>query len=238
MISTPILTAGAGLLFAIDLTFNDAAITRLPEWTVVKIGLVTALAYVTGQLIAGLSSLLLEHWLARRILRDPVSLQLNFTEPRRREWVVGKYVVGRYYEALPPAVREKVLRLCAKGLETAPGGCGPAQVDDIFQWCFARARQSSDAAARLGEFLKLYGFNRNVALVGLIAALLFLSRATLTGEVNFFLWSGLSLVIAFGCLTRFLKFYAAYSAEVLRGCRIEGPAKTAPTASSHGPEDF
>src|SRR5262245_37488784 len=46
------LTAGAGLLFAIDLTFNDADITRLPEWTVVRVGLVTALAYVVGQLTA------------------------------------------------------------------------------------------------------------------------------------------------------------------------------------------
>src|SRR5687768_3596883 len=105
------LTAGAGLLFALDLTFNNGGVTRLPEWTVVKIALLTGLAYVIGQLIASLSSVILEQWIAERVLYSPLVLMLGTREPRYRERLVGR-VVGRYYDALPLQVREKIVKNC------------------------------------------------------------------------------------------------------------------------------
>jgi hypothetical protein len=162
------LTAGAGLLFAIDLTFNDAAITRLPEWTVVKIGLATALAYVTGQITASLSSLVLEHWIAQHLLYTPIMMQAGLITSRRREQLIGRYFIGRYYGPLPSEIRKRVLARCGEALSITTWNA--THTEALFHWCFSKARTSTDVAARLDHFRNLYGFNRNVAMVGVLAA--------------------------------------------------------------------
>jgi hypothetical protein len=217
------LTAGGGLLFALDLTFNNAAVVRQPAWTFVTIILVTGLAYITGQLIASLSSLIFEHWFARAVLVPPLSLQLGIAPSRRRERVVARFVVGRYYEPLPENMRLRVLERAATALGVSVVELRGAE--EVFQVAFPAARRSPDVAARMDGFSKLYGFNRNVALVAMIAAGMFLVRGV-GGDTPFLLLAGAASVVAAGSFGRFLKFYAAYSAEMLRGYLAAGDSSS------------
>jgi hypothetical protein len=216
------LTAGAGFLFAVDLTFYDGAFTRQSDWTFIKIVLVIALAYVIGQLTASVSSIVLEHLIARRLLHPPFALQLGLSPARARERFVSRFLVGRYYEALPELMRAKVLDSTARALGVSREAL--REGEEVFQHAFPIARRSKDVVARLNDFLKLYGLNRNLSFVALTAAFMFLVRAVEMREASFVGWGIAAAAIGFGCFVRFLKFYAAYSAEVLRGY-IEGSSK-------------
>lgn len=116
-------------------------------------------------------------------------------------------------------MRRKVLELSARELGVSSQALRNGE--EISQHVFPIARRSKDVAARMDDFLKLYGFNRNLSLVALTGAVMFFGRAVARGEETFVALGIAAAVIGLGCFVRFLKFYAAYSAEVVRGY-VEG----------------
>lgn len=71
------LASGFVLLFAADYVLVEETLMLRQDWAFVEIVLVVSVAYFVGQMIASPSSLLLEHWLARRVLQSPLSLMLS-----------------------------------------------------------------------------------------------------------------------------------------------------------------
>lgn len=208
------LTAGLTVMFALDFALNSGAIMLRETWPFVQIVFALAMAYLLGQIIAGIAAVILEHWLARRVLQSPMTVLLALKPLRRRESIVGRWVVGRYYEPLPEANRKIAFSTAATALGTLPEAIKDAE--DVFQIALPVARSVADTATRLDDFRKVYGFSRNMSLAALIAAVAVAYRAAATGETSLYLWAALIVLAAFALFARFLKFYAAYAAEVLR----------------------
>lgn len=207
------LTAGLTVLFAIDYVFNNGAIMLRESWPFVQIVFVLAIGYIVGHIIAGLSSVLFEHWLARRVLRPPITAMLCLSKLRFRERLAGR-LVGRYYEPLPPATRKAILARVASTSDCAVEDI--RDPEEVFQVAFSVARRVADTAQRLDDFRKLYGFSRNMAFAALIAAGALAWRGMMTSDASMYWWALLVMAGAVTLFVRFLKFYAAYAAEVLR----------------------
>lgn len=208
------ITAGMVVLFSLDYGFNHGQIMWREEWPFVHIVFIIAMAYLIGQITAGLASILLEHWITRRVLRSPVAVMMELGKPTFSERFIGQWVVGRYYEPLPDNTRLTILKAVAENLEKKAEEIDDPE--DVFQSAFPIARTVSDAATRMDDFRKLYGFSRNVALSGLVGAGALLYRAVMMDEHNLYWWVLAATICSAIMFGRFLKFYAAYGAEVLR----------------------
>ncbi len=202
------LASGFLILAALDLVFTGGSVIKsdmqlLPGlfWLVV--------AYVTGHIVANISSFLFEHALVQRVLGRPH--QVLFEVPARRKW--SRLFPG-YYEALPQETRERVLKKANEraGI-TQPG---PA----LFFHCFASVRGDEDARGRLDSFLSLYGFSRNVATAAVIVVLVLaaeiipMESAGVAFRSVELRWAAAAVVAAVGLLYRYLKFFRLYSVEV------------------------
>jgi hypothetical protein len=176
--------------------------------------LAVAVAYVTGQVTAIPSSLLFEHWLARKILTPPTAILIGAADPRATEKLLG-HLIGRYYEPLPRSTQERILARAA----TATGRNWDELLLDpegIFQPAFAMARTDADTRVRIDSFRNLYGFSRNVATVGLMAIVALVAKVyTHPSSLDIALLL-FTLLVTIGMVIRFLKFHAAFAAEVLR----------------------
>ena len=76
-------------------------------------------------------------------------------------------------------------------------------------------RNTPSVAARLDNFLNLYGFCRNTALVGLVdAVVLYWSYLRPNGPAEHLLWARISLAVSLGMTLRYLKFYRHFALEV------------------------
>lgn len=207
------ITAGMLLIAAADYTFGGAVLVQRTEWTVVQLVFWGAVAYLAGQLAAGPSSSVLEHLVARRLMHPPVAVCPGLAERRRRERWAAALFAGREYSPLPAQERKRIIDGAAAAL-----GVPPADVVDpeaVFGIAFRSARAVPDAAARMDQFRNLYGMSRNVAFVSFVGAVLLLARLCLTpSSRTAWLLAG-SLALGIGMFGRFLKFYAAFSREVL-----------------------
>jgi len=208
------LAAGMLLLFALDYSITGGDIMLRKEWPFIQIVAVVAVAYITGQLVASPSSVILEHWLARRVLHPPMAILVGLRSPRRREVLIQRYLVGRYYEPLPSTLRDRILSEVARVLSVSKDKI--VDPEEVFQIAFPVARSVPDASLRMDQFRNLYGFSRNVAFVALVAALSFGLRAWLLPDPPVWWWAAAALVAAIWLFARFLKFYAAFAAEVAR----------------------
>ena len=81
---------------------------------------------------------------------------------------------------------------------------------------FTVARRNEDARQRMDAFRNQYGLNRNVAFTALISACLFLGNVCNDDESRVYLFAVFALILAVGLFIRFLHFYSAFAAEVLR----------------------
>ena len=208
------LTAGMIVLFSLDYGISGGAIDFKDDWPFVHIAFAVAVAYVVGQITAAIASLVLEHWLARRVLRPPVAVMMDLGAPRIRERFVGRWIVGRYYEPLPENIRQVILQNVSRAI-----GRRPEEINDpeeVFQVAFPEARQVESAARRMDEFRKLYGFSRNIALAGLVGTGAIVYRGADIGRDDLYWWGIIVFFVSVMMFGRFLKFYAAYGAEVLR----------------------
>ena len=209
------LANGFVLLFVVDYIFSGGVMGR-ENWTFVQIVLAIAVAYFAGQIFAIPSSIVLEHWLARRVLRPPTALLVGAVQMRRIDWFIARWMVGRYYEPLPEATRRMILEKAAAATNKAIAEI-ESDPEAIFGVAFTVARRNEDTRQRIDAFRNQYGLNRNMAFTALISACLFFGKAWSDEQSEVHLFAAFaSILAAVGLFIRFLKFYSTFAAEVLR----------------------
>ncbi len=163
-------------------------------------------AYIVGQMVATPSKALLEDAVVGKLLDRPnVNL---FREPPPK---LGELLFPGYYVALPPAARRAVLDKARPDGVTEPG-------EDLFLLARFSPATLANAAlmTRLGSFLNLYGFNRNLCFSAIIAGMALLAASRFLGDPEGKLWKyGVgSLLGGVFLFYRYLKFYRQYSYEL------------------------
>jgi hypothetical protein len=197
------LSAGFLLLFAIDSAAGTKLLMR-DSWTIVQGVLAVSVAYVVGHLVASLSSLVFERGLVGKVLGYPRNVL--FGQPTAPRWL--RVLLGAYFQPLPRETQAAALEKGEKVGVKTPG-------EALFWAAFGYARQTPALMARLENFLNLYGFCRNTALVAFIdAAVLYWSYMRPNGPSEHLLWARLAVVIGFGMTLRYLKFYSHYATEL------------------------
>lgn len=121
---------------------------------------------------------------------------------------VFRTLLPSYYQALPTETQKAALeRGNAVGIDS-PG-------EALFWPAYAHARATPAVMSRLDNFLNLYGFCRNTALVALIdAALLAGSHWLYSAPKENLYWAFAVLLIGLGMALRYLKFYRQFAVEV------------------------
>jgi len=209
------LVSGFALLFTLDFAFNGGAIMLRSEWAFVQIVLVTGIAYFCGQMLATPSSIVLEHFLVRTILKSPLQVLLSVNKPDIVTLFIGRVLVGRYYEPLPISQRGKIFSKAAIDNNVSVEEI-EQNLELVFMPAYSTARKDSDVRQRIDDFRNQYGLNRNMAFTALLVAFVFTWQWYNTEGLQYGTWSVLTYILAIGMLVRFLKFYAAFTAEVLR----------------------
>jgi hypothetical protein len=190
-----------------------AVLVSRTHWTVVDGVFWTIVAYLLGQICAAPSSALLEHVVMRRWLTVPADIQLALKPRNRAERVLAALFAPREYGPLSESVRNVALQRAATHLGQP---ISALDGETVFQTAFHAARAVPDTATRLNTFINLYGLGRNIAFVGLLAtALLIYRQWQAPNNAGAWLIAG-AVVLTIGMFGRFLKFYAAYSSDVLR----------------------
>lgn len=208
------MSGGLILVAAIDYSLTGGVLVSRQSWNVPSATFWAVICYLVGQLSAGLSASFIEHLIARRVFRSPVSILTGIHRPRLRERVVAIIGGAREYSPLPKSARDAVMERAAPALSGRQNSNADAEA--VFHAAFAIARSSADAVSRMDRFLNLYGFCRNVAFASLVATPLLLINARETHRPQA-AWLAIgALVLAIGMFARFMKFYAAYSKEALR----------------------
>jgi hypothetical protein len=197
------LSAGFLLLFAIDSAAGTKLLMR-DAWTVVQGVVAVSLAYAVGQLVASASSFLFEKILVGKLLGYPRNVL--FGQAKAWPWV--RRCVPGYFEPLPAATQKAALEKGERVGVHAPG-------ESLFWPAFNDARGTPPVMARLNDFLNLYGFCRNTALVAFIDAAVFQwSYLQPKAPEAHLLWASIAFVIGIGMTLRYLKFYRHYAVEV------------------------
>lgn len=209
------LASGFALLFALDLSITGGEIMLREKWSFVEVVLAVSLAYATGQIAAMPSSILLEHGVARKFLHPPLVILIGASKPRWREKFVSRFLVGRHYEPFDEGIRQRLLeravKITGKDVEFLL-----ARPETIFALAFSVARSVPDARIRMDDFRNQYGLNRNMSFVGFLAAAMLSARGYIDADVDAKMWAAFSLIFGIGLFARFLKFYSAFAAELLR----------------------
>lgn len=197
------LSAGFLLLSAVDHIANTGLLAR-NSWTVVQGVVAMSAAYAVGQLVASMSSWLFERLLVGRLLGYP--RDTLFGRPKAWRWV--QRCLPAYFQALPPETQSAALE---RG-----GRVGVATSGEALFWpAFSNARATPAVAARLDNFLNLYGFARNVALVAFIdSAILYWSYLQPKGPPEDLVYARIAVLVGAGMLLRYLKFFRLYANEV------------------------
>jgi hypothetical protein len=113
-----------------------------------------------------------------------------------------------YFKVLPDETKKRALEKAA-----AEGVTGPGEA--MFWVAYGRARTDSVVMGRLDNFLNLYGFCRNTALVAFVdAGLLYWSYRWNGGPEEHLHWAWAATAVGFGMTFRYLKFFRHYSVEV------------------------
>lgn len=211
------LSAGFLLLFAIDQATGNELLMR-DSWTVVQGVVAVSLAYAVGQLVASASSTVFEKVLVARLLGYPKNVL--FGQPKAWKWV--QRIIPGYFEPLPEATQKAAKEKGGKVGASAPG-------EALFWSAFAYARATPPVMTRLNDFLNLYGFCRNTALVAFIdAGIFYWSYLQPKGPVEHLLWARIAFVLGIGMSLRYLKFYRHYSLEVFTAFAYKEPESKNP----------
>jgi len=207
------LACGMVFLFGLDYWYSGGDYL-LHEWTVFQGALAVGLAYVSGQLIAIPASMLLEHWLIRNVLRAPAILLLS-SEHNKLEKFIERFLIGRHYSPLPKNVISRIYMRAEE--ETGLSYVDlKADIQEIFAPALVNARKNSETRDRINFFRNQYSFSRNISFSGLLVFSLMLDRFFRMGHDDAFGVMLFSLLMSFGMLIRFIKFYSCCAAEVLR----------------------
>lgn len=197
------LSAGFMLLFAVDQAAGMKLLMR-DSWTVVQGTIAVSIAYTIGQLVASLSSKLFEKFLVGKLLGYPRNVL--FGQPIAWRWV--QRLLPTYFEPLPIETQKAAIDKGGKVGVSKPG-------EALFWPAHTAARATPAVAARMDNFLNLYGFCRNTAFVGLAdAAILYSSYLRPKGPPEHLLWAQIAFVVGLGMTLRYLKFFRHFSLEV------------------------
>jgi hypothetical protein len=197
------LSAGFLFLFIADLVAETGLLTR-DNWSVVQVVVAVSAAYAVGQLVASLSSLVFERFLVGKLLGYP--RDVLFGQPRAWTWV--RTLMPGYFSTLPDQTRKAALD---KGKATGITNPG----EGLFWAAFANARETPAVMSRLDNFINLYGFCRNTALVAFVdAGILYWSYRWGNGPEQRLYWSLAATAVGVGMTLRYLKFYRHYAVEV------------------------
>ena len=209
------LASGFLLLCAFDSAFGYGLLGR-KDWNVVEGVLAVSVAYVTGHVIASLSSPIFERFLVGWVLGRPsAGLFGASTAPK---WV--QKLLSYYYEKLPDETQKAILEKAKAAGVSEPG-------EALFLLAYVKASGSDSTMARLAEFLNQYSFCRNVALVSLVTACVFLgAHLQPSGTQQQLTFACIALVVGVVLVLRYLKFLRHYSLELFISFVAEGKAKT------------
>ena len=197
------LSAGFMLLFAMDQAAGTKLLMR-DTWTVVQGVMAVSVAYAVGQLVASASSWLFEKLLVGRCLGYPRNIL--FGQPKAWPWV--RKLMPTYFAPLPPETQKTALEKGGKVGVNKPG-------EALFWPAHTYGRGTPAVASRLDNFLNLYGFCRNTALVAFVdAAVLYWSYLQPKGPAEHLLWARIALVVGIGMTFRYLKFFRHFALEV------------------------
>lgn len=197
------LSAGFLLLFVTDQVAGTGLFAR-DSWTTVQGVVAVASAYAVGQLVASVSSLVFERFLVEKILGYPRNVVFGYS--KAPSWL--RACIPGYFKSLPDESKRRALEKAkAEGL-TGPG-------EAMFWAAYRSARADSAVMGRLDNFLNLYGFCRNTALVAFVdAALLYWSYRCNGGPEAHLYWSWAATAVGIGMTFRYLKFFRHYTVEV------------------------
>lgn len=185
------------------------------DWTISETALMFMASYILGQILASPAQAIIERVLVHKILLPPsITLLGKDTRLESRKLLSAALLRG-YYRPLDAGVIEKIW--CRSREQSKRQLSGEA----LFWQAYAIAKNDANVAAKLGTFLKLYGFCRNMTFINLCGFVSFLI-ATIIGSINseeiapmdHLVMAGISLIITLGMLIRFLKFYRLYSVEI------------------------
>jgi hypothetical protein len=152
------LGCGFMVLCAVDYGFNGGWLLRNDSWPV-YVAFWTVLAYITGHVIANISSFLLEQKFLRQVLISPE--ETLFDEQKRKGFWPALFPI--FYKPFPKETRDRVLAKAKKaGIENPGRG--------LFFHCHALVIGQKHTSERLSTFLNLYGFSRNISMSGLLAS--------------------------------------------------------------------
>lgn len=208
------LTSGGLALVVIDYIATGGAWLGRPDWTFVQIVAAIAASYIVGQMVGSISSALLEHGLARSLLAPPAAVQLGYRTAGPIGQAIGKVVVDRYYSPFTQPIRERICTAATSKLN----GLQQSESDweSVFVVAYGIARTFEDTRVRVDAFRNQYGLCRNIALVALVSSVALVIFGLINRDPASGTWAAALAVVGVVMTQRFLKFYAAFSAEVLR----------------------
>lgn len=197
------LSAGFLLLFAVDYVLGSKLLMR-DTWSVVQGVVAFSCAYAAGHVISSLSSFLFERILVGKLLGMPRDVLFGTTKAPR----FVKVLLSSYFQPLPVETTHLVH---GKAASMNAG----ASSESIFQAAFTSIKATPAVQVRLDNFLNMYGFCRNVALVSFLdAALLYWFWHSGGGPAEALTGTYLALALGLGMTLRYLKFFRQYASEV------------------------
>ncbi len=205
------LASGFLVILAVDFVARAGWLVSSPSPSVVAMAFWTGVAYVVGQILATPSAWLLESVFVGRVLGKPESTLIGARRARAALLFPG------YAKPLPAALRRRITERAAD-LAQDP--------EALFLHAAARARSDPSAASRLGTFLNLYGFCRNVTFALLVCAGLLLGARFVVPQPPTRWLALAALVAAVGMLYRYLKFLRLHGVEVLVAFEAAPPSPT------------
>jgi hypothetical protein len=186
------------------------------QWNVSDGVAIVLASYIFGHVVAWPAAWLIERRFVAHVLGRP-SKALFSRDMRKTR--IKRCLFPDYFTPLDEGIIERV--------EAKADGGGKSNGSDqgLFWKAFARAKRDPSTYARMEVFLKLYGFCRNIAFVGLIggttllidSARIALLRGSASIPEHRWGWCAISLLVGIAMLFRFLKFYRLYSIEVFIG---------------------
>jgi len=194
------LASGFLLVLVVDFVTHAGWLVHGATPTVLAMAFWTAAAYVVGQILATPSAWLLESVFVGRVLGRPEKILLG-ARAARLTWLFPGYAAP-----LPTAIKARVVRK-AEDLASDP--------EALFLHAAAQARNQPGAAARMGTFLNLYGFCRNVSFTLVLSAALLVGTAIVTGDPQARWMAAVAAVGSIGMFYRYLKFLRLHGAELL-----------------------
>lgn len=223
------LAPGFLVLGVFDFFINNRYLFCYHEKDLIFWTMMIGLAYILGQILAYLSSWIIEGVLISKNLKSP-SVNLLLNRKKKRMW---KKIFKQYLKPFPIKIRIKLLKKAEREKLVIPTLMGAAQsptpiadeeltkelLDDIktfYLHAYGRVKMSELAMTQQDIFLKLYGFGRNIAFSAFISlpVLVFRIFSPTPFHTPAGLWLILFLVASLAMFYIYLKFYRWYYREI------------------------